>query len=227
MPHISSQTALPVVLVLGVFFIAWYLAGNELMRRRARVLAIWCKRALDPLGGKQAVLWITMHSFRLDVESARGTIDSGSLTGLVESWDVPMIWLANRLKGRRDMVLLQLTLRQQPIFGLELYRPGSLLAGDAHHLAEQERWSEEPVDEFRLASPGGQAPRLLAEQLLAELAAQRSQLIRLAVRRQGRHLTLALNVPGPTRPEPERFHQLMERLTRATLRYATPSSTGE
>jgi hypothetical protein len=222
-PQITNQVALPLVLVLGAFLVSWYLVGNELMRRRGRALALWCKRSLDPLGGKQAVQWITLSTFRLDAEGLREPFQQASLTGLTEAWDVPMIWLANRMRGRRDMVLLRARLRRQPIWGLELYRPGSLLAADARHLAREERWSEEAVDELRLASAGGSQPRQLAESLLADLGPQRARLVRLAVRRRDTHLTLALNVPRLAELPPAEFQRLCERLARSVLRFATPA----
>src|SRR5439155_308443 len=135
----------------GAVLIGWYLVGNEVIRRRSRRLAAWAKRALDPLGGAQSVRWLSTQSFRLEVERPRAPFRSAALVGLAESWDVPMIWLWNRRHGRRDMVLLHADLRQQPIWGLELFRPGSLLAGDARHLASQEGWAEEPLAELRLA----------------------------------------------------------------------------
>ncbi len=222
MPSLEN-IAVPLVVLLGIFFIAWFLAGNELMRRRGRSLAIWCKRSLDPLGGKQAILWITLHSFRLEAEGLKAPFHSTKLTGLVESWDVPLVWLGNRLNGRRDMVLLQVELRQQPIWGLELFRPRSLLAGDARQMAREEGWPEEGLEEFRFAATNGEAPRKLGRHLLAALGTERANLVRLAVRRRGAHLTLALNVPDPRRFTPGDFHRLMERLAGATLPFATPS----
>ena len=225
MPHYGpEQVVFPAILALGVFFIGWYFVGNEIMRRRGRELALWCKRALDPLGGRQAVQWITMHSFRLQVDGLKAPFQSGSLTGLVESWDVPMIWLGNRLNGRRDMVLLQVSLRRQPIWGMELYRPRSVLAGDARRFAREEGWADEQLDEFRFASAGsGGALVGLAREFLVELGDERANLVRLSVRRQGPHLTLALNVPDRSGLTPAGFHQLMERLASATLKYATPA----
>ena len=34
-----------------------------------------------------------MHSFRLEVQEPKAPSRSGAITGLVESWDVPVIWL--------------------------------------------------------------------------------------------------------------------------------------
>lgn len=219
----AQNLALPVVLVLAAALIGWYLVGNELMRRRGRSLAVWCKRALDPFGGRQAVQWLTTHSFRLEVEGLKPPFRAGSLTGLVESWDVPMIWLVNRLNGRRDMVLLQVSLQQQPILGLELYRPRSVLASDARRFARAEGWQETAVGGLRLASAAGDGALSLTKDLLAELGDEASNLLRLAIRRRGLHLTLALNVPDRVRLQPDAFTRLVQRLARVILRVSTPA----
>ena len=219
MPDLQSAgTAVIVAAVIA--FVAWYMVGNEIMRRRARGLAIWSKRAVDPLGGTQSILWITLHAFRLEVADARKPFESLSLTGLVESWDVPMVWWWNRLHGRRDLVQLHLKLRQQPQWSLELYRPGSMLAGDARHLARQEGWPEAAVDEFRLA-PGSGAPLDVARRLLSALGDERAHLVRVALRRQDTHVTLALYVPDTARLPPTRFLQVVEGVARAAVATGT------
>jgi hypothetical protein len=201
---VSDSLGLPIALSLGVILVAWYWAGNELMRRRAHRLALWSKRVIDPLGGTQTIRWLGGQAFRLEVEGAQAPFRSLSLTGLVESWDVPMVWAWNRLHGRRDMVLLQASLNQQPMWGLEVFRAGTLLASDARLFARQEGWPEAPLGDLIVAAPGD-APRQLASELLGLIDVERSRLVRLAVRRQGHHVTLALNVPDPASFDPTLF----------------------
>jgi hypothetical protein len=202
---------LPVAIGLGAILVALYWAGNELMRRRAHRLALWGRRVIDPLGGKQSIRWVGAQAFRLEVEDSKSPFRSVVLTGLVESWDVPMVWAWNRLHGRRDMILLQATLRTQPFAGLEVYRPGTLLAGDSRHLARLEGWAESPLDDLVIAGPG-EAPQRMAGELLEALAPERSRLVRLAVRRQAPHLTVALNVPDPARFDADDARRLAQRL---------------
>lgn len=219
---VADQVALPAFMAAGGFFLVWYAAGNWLMLRRARRLALWAKRAVDPFGGKQAVRWPTMQSFRLEVAEPRAPLRAAAISGLTESWDVPFVWLWNRWHWRRDMVLLELTLRRRPIWGLELWRPRALLAGDARRCAEREGWPEEALDEFHLACAHADA-RALATALLDTLAEERRNLIRLAVRRAEPQLTLALNVPDPALLPPDAFHRLVRRLVETTVRYASPT----
>ncbi len=211
MPEVGDAWGLPVALGLGLVLVGWYVAGNELMRRRAHRLALWSKRVIDPLGGTQTIRWLGGQAFRLEVDGPRAPFRSVMLTGLVESWDVPMVWAWNRWHGRRDMVLLQATLRAQPLWGLEVYRPGTVLAGDSRHLARQEGWAESALDELTVAAPG-EPPRRLAAELVQVLDSERSRLVRLAVRRQGNHLTLALYVPDPARFDPSEVIRLARRL---------------
>ncbi|TME89756.1 MAG: hypothetical protein E6I52_28760 [Chloroflexi bacterium] len=211
MPELGDSLGLAVALGLGLLLVAWYWAGNELMRRRAHRLALWSKRVIDPLGGKQSIRWLGGQAFRLEVEEPKAPFRTLMLTGLIESWDVPMVWAWNRLHGRRDMVLLQATLLSQPLFGLEVYRPGTVLAGDSRHFAHQEGWVEEALDDLTVAAPG-EPPRRLAAELVKVLDAERPRLIRLAVRRQGSHLTLALSVPDPALFDPSDVNRLAQRM---------------
>lgn len=216
MPAFSDNVGMPLALGLGVLLIGWYWAGNELMRRRAHRLALWSKRVVDPLGGVQRIAWISSQAFRLEIDRPQAPFASVMLTGLIESWDVPMVWAWNRLRGRRDMILLQATLRAQPAWGFEIYRPGSLLAGDARHFAQQEGWPETPLDEFVLAAPSP-SQQELARDLLRSLEAHRPRLVRLAVRRQAQHLTLALNVPDPAHLDPTDAYRLTESVARRLI----------
>jgi hypothetical protein len=221
--EIPESLGLPIAVGIGALLIGWYFTGNELMRRRAHRLALWCKRVIDPLGGTQKILWLSGQAFRLEVEGPKPPFRGLLLTGLVESWDVPIVWAWNRLHGRRDVILLRASLRELPLWGFEVYRPGTLLAGDARHFARQEGWPESPLDaapELMVAA-AGDAPRRLAGELVTAMETERARLIRLAVRRQGHHLTLALNIPDPSRFDPSAASDLAQRLAQ---RIATASA---
>jgi hypothetical protein len=211
------------VLAAGALLLGWYLAGNELMRRRARRLARWCRDAATPFGGTLAIRWLTTGSFQIEIQNPTRPLQSGSLTGLVESLDVAAIWFLNRLRGRRDMILLQLTLDRRPIWGLEIFRDPSILAADARHRAREEGWQISNLGEHQLAAPDGEAPAEFAQALHTALADQSRNLVRLAVRRQGVHVSLALNVPAPARLPPASFYQLIRDVVDVTLAYTTPA----
>lgn len=209
---IPESAGLTIAVAVGVLLIGWFWAGNELMRRRSARLAIWSRQALQPLGGRQSILWLGGQAFRMSVDGPSAPLDSVVLTGLVESWDVPFVWAWNRLHGRRDMVLVQLTLRRQPVlWGFEVFRRESLLAADARSAARQEGWSEGALEEFGVAAAGDAGERW-ARHLVEVLGAERTRLVRLSARRQGHHLALAVNVPDLNRFDPKDFATLIRAL---------------
>jgi len=208
-----ERLAVPIVVAMGVVFVVWYLAGNWFMRRRAGRLAVWCKRAAGQFGRKHTIKWFTINSFEIEVEPSP-PFTFLSFIGLAESWDVPFIWLWNRLHWRRDMVLAQLTLRKQPLWGFELFRASSVLSGDARRATDREGWPVGTLEEFQVAPAEGPG-RELAERLLAELSPHRIQLIRLSVRRNDVHVSLGLNVPSPAGLPPEKFATLLRELASA------------
>jgi hypothetical protein len=209
--ELPESAGLPIAVGVGVVLIGWYLAGSELMRRRVHRLALWSKRVIDPLGGRQSVRWLGGQAFRVEVDGPNAPFQSLMVTGLVESWDVPMVWAWNRMRGRRDMVLLQASLRKQPMWGLEVHRPGSILAGDSRHQARVEGWADSALDEFRMAA-AGDAPERLAAELVSILGPERSRLLRIGVRRQGQHMTLAFNVTDPRTFDPREATRLTQRI---------------
>ena len=109
------------------------------------------------------------------------------------------------------MVVLSLSLAEQPLWGFEVFRPRSILAADARHYAKLEGWQLEPDEDLMIAA-GGEGPKQLARRLLGVLEHERPNLVRLAARRQGALLTLALNVPRPDAQQPARVAELARRL---------------
>src|ERR1051326_4117475 len=74
-----------------------------------------------------------------------------------------MVWAWTRLHGRRDMIVLQATLRFQPLWGVELYRPGTVLDGDARQFAQREGWPESALEDLRVGGAGPAALALAAD----------------------------------------------------------------
>jgi len=133
------------------------------------------------------------------------------------------VWLMDRLVGRRDLLMLRCDLERQPIWGLELFRPRSILAGDARRLAAEEGWPIEPSGEAALlAAHGGGKAGELCRALLDALGEEHRRIVRLGIRRRPPHLTLALDLPDPGSSDPHETMRLAERLATITLAYSTP-----
>jgi hypothetical protein len=217
-----------VVFAIAALFLIWYLVGAMVNRRRIAAAARWVHRGLesyrDPHRGtsKASIKWLSTNAFSILVEDARAPVGGVSATVLLQSRDMITVWLADLLSGRRDLLLLRYDFRRQPIWGVEIFRRRSILAGDARRYAAQEGWSIEPsADAELLTAHGGGKAGELCHELLEALGGDRRHVIRLAVRRQAPHLTLAFDLPDPATADPAETIRLADRLARVVLGYST------
>lgn len=224
-----DDIGLSAVIAIALLFLVWYLVGSWVNRRRMADAARWVHRGLahyhDPRAGraKESIKWLSTNAFNMLLENPKPPFAGVLATVLLQSRDMLTVWLSDRLSGRRDLLLLRYELKRQPIWGVEIFRPRGLLAGEARRVAREEGWSIEPSADGRLlaAHGGGQAEQLCRE-LLAVLGERREGIVRLGVRRQAPHLTLALDLPDPSTTDPRDTMRLGERLAEITLAYATP-----
>jgi hypothetical protein len=182
---------------LALFFfaggwVAWLFGGTLLNRRRAAALSRWAYRQAEPYGAKLQVRWTTLAAFELTAAEAKAPFRRLSLTGLLESREMPFVWLWNRLRGRRDLLVVRAEPRKRPLVGVELFGSRSVLAGDARRAAEQAGWSPTvgPDGLWR----AGNASAEQTERLLRALDAYAPYVERLAVRVEPPQIVVALSI---------------------------------
>jgi hypothetical protein len=223
-----DNLGIPLTVLFVASFLAWFAVGSIVTRRRVAAAARWVNRGLEvyrdesPKGSKASLKWLSPTAFNILLDGPRAPFRGVIATVLLQSRDMVTIWLMNRLTGRRDLLLLRFELRRQPIWGLEVFRARSLLAGDSRRLATQEGWPLEPNPPHLLTAHGGGKAGELCRALLDALGEERRRLVRLGVRRRAPHLTLALDLPDPSKSDPAETMRLAERLATITLAYSTP-----
>lgn len=216
-----------VVAFAGVF-IVWYFAGAYLTRRRLGSAARWVYRGLDvyrdprPDRTRASIKWLATNAFNIVLERPRAPLSEVVVTVLLQSRDMMTVWVFDRFTGRRDLVMLRFDLKRQPIWGIEIFRRRSLLAGDSRRTAKEEGWEVAASDDAALlAAHGGGKAGDLCRELLDALGDDRRHLVRLSVRRQSPHLTVAMDLPDPDASDPADLMRLCDRLATVTLDYAT------
>jgi hypothetical protein len=208
-----DQIGLVAVFVLVGLFLAWFVVGGEYNRRRAGRFAQWVYAGVKPFLGKASIRWLTTHAFEVYVEEARAPFGSIKVTGLLESRDMLAVWLYNRLTYRPDLLMLRANFSQQPGWGCEVFRPGTLLSGDAQQDARAAGWRPHHADgaELQIWHGGGKAADHCAR-LVNVARASDLELIHLAVRRAEPHLVLAVSAARFQQHEPARLFSLFTRL---------------
>ncbi len=195
-------------------------------RRRLRAAAAWVTELIQPLGGTSQVRWTASSAFHITASDQDAPFQRMVVTVLLKPRDLIALLIVNRLLRRNDLLLLRFELRHQPIWGLEVYRPRTLLSGLAQKEIQTEQWgvNELSSSDHRVAHGGGKA-EALCEVLLNTLGEQRGRLWRLAVRRQFPHLLLAVDLPEMTAEESARHRDLVRRLVAALEPYSTVVTT--
>jgi len=102
------------VVGLCAFLALWYGAGFLVNRRRGQRLYHWFVRGQDMLGADWKSVWIgsPASGVRFSVMEASPPFQQVEVILLLENREIMPFWLLDRLRGRRDWLILKATLRQ-------------------------------------------------------------------------------------------------------------------
>jgi hypothetical protein len=119
------ETGQIVAIAIAALFFAWYFAGAFLNRRRAAQLIGAIREAVGAVGQKPTIRWHGRSAFEISVAEPLAPVVDLRLLCLLEPRDFPLALAWNRLRGRRDQVLIQAVFSRPPR-AKEQPDPGSL-----------------------------------------------------------------------------------------------------
>ncbi len=156
------------VLVLAAVFIVWYIVGSVWNRRLARRIANEMKDALLAQGGTSKVQWFGTTAFRMTTQGANPPFGEISVVVTLQSREMPINWGVGLLQGRRDVAVLEASLRKSPRVGFEVVNPESRVG--RRRSRARSSWSECTLagHRFLLATKNESAVRELLENLGGE-----------------------------------------------------------
>ena len=101
------------VIALCVALVAWYAVGYFYNLRHGRRLFAWLEAGLDVLGGERTAGWIgsAASGARIQILHADAPFRRLEVTLLLERREIPVLWLLDHLRGRRDRLIIKATLR--------------------------------------------------------------------------------------------------------------------
>lgn len=102
-----------VVIGLCTFLVLWYGVGHIHNRRLGRRLYLWLESGLTVLGGRGEAGWIgtPASGARIHITHAEPPFTRLEITLLLARREVPLLWLIDHLRGRRDGLIIRATLR--------------------------------------------------------------------------------------------------------------------
>ena len=184
-----------VIAVIGLcaFLALWYGGGYLYNRRRGQLIFRWLEAGLDVLGGEREAGWIgsPASGARVNVTRATAPFRRLEITLLLENREVPFLWLFDRLRGKRDWLIIRATLRSPRRGEIEI---GSARRKAARHREQPWTWQEGPHG-LAVAHQGAGAQRQVRA-LEPWLEAYGAHLHRFSWSRNNPHIQLRMNVAG-------------------------------
>jgi hypothetical protein len=116
-----------IAISLSALLGAWYFVGAIINRRRGVATYHWLRAGLEQVGKISEAKWIgsSGSGARLVVEKANKPFRRIEIVFLLESREIMPIWLFNRIRNKKDELIMQATLKQVPDQEVE-----SALSGD-------------------------------------------------------------------------------------------------
>jgi hypothetical protein len=205
-----------------VIFLGWYAYATFANRRKLVLASRWVSELVKPFGGTMSIKWISMSAFHVTLQGMSEPFSQSVISVLLKPRDLVATALVNRLIRRNDLLLIRCELSSQPIWGMELYRPRTILSGLAKREVLAEQWEEVPTpDRQHLLAHGGGRAEALSDVLLKRLGVRRDQIWRLSVRRRFPQLLLAIDLPELTDESAADVRTLMVALAEDLKDYST------
>src|SRR5215469_9312384 len=150
LPMVSNYIT-PTLITLCILLVAWYFLGVWFNHRRGINLARSLHDRLKALGAEELTgRWVNASIFQFAARRATPPIGKLAAIIVLESREIPLIWLFNLLRGRRDLLVLRMDLRSTPRAGLELeaYPRQTKPERDVQRRIAESGWEEAAVDDY-------------------------------------------------------------------------------
>jgi len=213
-----ADLATQAVIALSILLVVWYVVGAWLNRRRALSILRWVREGVRGLGGQATMRWLGRTSgFQVSVKGAKRPFKKIEMMVLLEPREVLLLWLFNRLRGRRDMMSFKADLRTRPKAELEIVPGRSGIARKLLKALEEEAWVKGEIEDTDLmVLLKGKEVIPLTEKLTPLLRECAPHILRLSLRKQSPHFLANLSLPGLEGIGAEAVFTLLEQVIRAS-----------
>ncbi len=201
---------------LSLLMVAGYVWGSAHNRRVRWSVARWAREAFRGLPDDATLRAFGTSGVLIRQARPRQGITDLQITVLLEPREVLPLWLWSRFAGRRDLVVMRVTLAAPARADLEIVARASAFGRAAMHgVTEAEGWRVvERGERFTIAARRTQDATALAQDLLRILAPAVPGLAQISVRRG----TPAIQVGFPLPPETVRLASILDGLAGAARR---------
>jgi hypothetical protein len=186
-----------VVIALCLVLVAWYAVGYLYNLRRGRRLFAWLETGLGVLGGERTAGWMgsAASGARIQILHADAPFRRLEVTLLLARREIPLLWLLDHLRGRRDRLIIKATLRSPRQGELEVTPPRkSFLESAAADYRRDPSWAGEVGPHGLLVLHRGPSTERQQASLRPWLQAYGHALRRLAWQKSDPHIQVHLDL---------------------------------
>lgn len=196
-----------IVIIISVFLVVWYVIFATINRRRGIGMYYWLREGLQTLGDIAEARWIgsSGSGARLVVDKADKPFQRIEMIYLLESREILPLWIFNRLRGKRDEIILKASLRNPPSLEVEVARSGDRQFHDLVDKEQKKPYNLLPDSEPFVIAQRGQPDESWLGRLGEFLERYEDNLFRISLQRDSPHLILRSYLPDPERENAEAF----------------------
>jgi hypothetical protein len=191
-------------IVLIAVVLLWFTVGTQYNIRKGERMMRWLQDGLPALGPRTTLRWLGSSVAELSIVQPRAPYREATVMIVLEPRDLGAVWALARRRGRRDFLLLRLSLTRAPRFRADVIDPAAWTAGhnrrDEPAFDRAEIWAGVGGSEVPLRAhldDGTDAVQLRA--LAERLTGLSSGVWRVSVRPTVPHLEIHLLLPDTAR----------------------------
>ena len=118
------------LLVATAVVLVWFTFGTQRNIRRGNRLLAWLQDGLPELGPRTTLRWLGSSVAELQIVAPRAPYRDALVMVVLEPRDLGAVWALSRSRGRRDFLVLRLSLVRAPRLRADLVHPGAWTASD-------------------------------------------------------------------------------------------------
>ena len=134
-----------IILLLAAVMI-WFTVGTQRNVSRGNRMLEWLQDGLGALGPRTTLRWLGSSVAELQITQPRAPFRDALVMVVLEPRDLGALWALARQRGRRDFIVLRLSLVRAPVVRADLIDPSGWTAGDRRRdepePERQERWTD-------------------------------------------------------------------------------------
>lgn len=117
-------------IVLIAVVLLWFTVGTQYNIRKGERMMRWLQDGLPALGPKTTLRWLGSSVAELSIVQPRAPFREATVMIVLEPRDLGAIWAVSHSRGRRDFIVLRLSLARAPRFRADVVDPAAWTSAD-------------------------------------------------------------------------------------------------